>query len=113
MRNQIARLKHVFAVRRVAGKQVLRRPTLFIDAVKKFDLRAFSECIGECTCEDNGQCYGEAGGAEAFQFAGRDRGPGGIRVQGPVDGLGHGAVAGFAQVHSVDRERGLGFLVAC
>ena len=32
----------------------------------QFDLRAFSECIGECTCEDNGQCYGEAGGAEGF-----------------------------------------------
>jgi hypothetical protein len=31
----------VISMLRVAGKQVLRRPTLFIDAVKKFDLRAF------------------------------------------------------------------------
>ncbi len=31
----------VISMLRVAGKQVLRRPTLFLDAVNKFDLRAF------------------------------------------------------------------------
>lgn len=31
----------VISMLRVAGKQVLRRPTLFLDAVRKFDLRAF------------------------------------------------------------------------
>ncbi|HHH27921.1 MAG TPA: hypothetical protein ENK57_06210 [Polyangiaceae bacterium] len=31
-----------------------------------FDLRAYSECIGECSCEQSGQCYGEAGGLEGF-----------------------------------------------
>lgn len=30
----------------------------------QLELPAFSECLGDCTCEDSGQCYGEAGGIE-------------------------------------------------
>lgn len=35
----------------------------------QFDIQAYSECVGECTCEDSGQCYGEAGGVEGLHDA--------------------------------------------
>jgi hypothetical protein len=42
--------------------QVIEAP----EQTYQFDIPGYMDCVGECVCQEDGQCFGEAGGVEGY-----------------------------------------------